>query len=86
MTWGHNLARLGSKKNLYQLFNFRYNAELPTVITSATDLEEMDPRLRSRIFDKRLCTIHAITAPTYTGSARRQQKPTSSDQKSSSIF
>ena len=55
------------KEKLYQLFNFRYNAELPTVITSAAGLEEMDPRLRSRILDKRLCTIHAITAPAYTG-------------------
>jgi len=55
------------KEKLYQLFNFRYNAELATVITTASSLEEMDPRLRSRMLDKRLCNIYAITAPTYTG-------------------
>lgn len=55
------------KEKLYQLFNLRYNAELPTVITSASGLEDMDPRLRSRLLDKRLCTIHAITAPPFTG-------------------
>jgi DNA replication protein DnaC len=60
------------KEKLYQLFNFRYNAELPTVITSATGLEEMDPRLRSRFLDKRLCTVYAITVPPYTG---RSSKP-----------
>jgi DNA replication protein DnaC len=61
------------KEKLYQLFNLRYNAELPTVITSATGLEDMDPRLRSRFLDKRLCTIHALAVPTYTG---RSEKPT----------
>jgi len=55
------------KEKLYQLFNFRYNAELATVITTASSLEEMDPRLRSRMLDQRLCNIYAITAPTYTG-------------------
>jgi DNA replication protein DnaC len=55
------------KEKLYQLFNYRYNAELPTVITTATSLEDMDPRLRSRMMDRRLCRIYAITAPPYTG-------------------
>lgn len=58
------------KEKLYQLFNYRYNAELPTVITSAESLAEMDPRLRSRMLDKRLCQIFAITAPSYTGQAK----------------
>ncbi len=56
-----------AREKLYQLFNYRYNAELPTVITSAYSLDEMDPRLRSRMLDRRLCTIHGITAPPYTG-------------------
>lgn len=63
------------KEKLYQLFNLRYNAELPTVITSSNDLLEIDPRLRSRFLDKRLCTIYAITAPSYTG---RTNKPADS--------
>jgi DNA replication protein DnaC len=56
------------KEKLYQLFNYRYNAELPTVITTAESMTEMDPRLRSRMLDKRLCQIFAVTAPPYTGS------------------
>lgn len=66
------------KEKLYQLFNYRYNAELPTVITTSNSLEEMDPRLRSRMLDKRLCTIYAITTPPYTGgiaSAPRSTPP-----------
>lgn len=56
-----------AKEKLYQLFNYRYNAELPTIITTATSLAEMDPRLRSRMLDTRLCEIYALTAPPYTG-------------------
>src|SRR5664280_1545752 len=36
------------REKLYQLFNYRYNAELPTVITTADTLDEMDARIRSR--------------------------------------
>lgn len=59
------------KEKLYQLFNHRYNAELPTVITTSISMSEMDPRLRSRMMDTRLCSIYAITAPPYTGRPRQ---------------
>jgi DNA replication protein DnaC len=55
------------KEKLYQLFNYRYNAELPTVITTSDDLEDMDARVRSRMLDSRICSIYAMQAPTYTG-------------------
>jgi DNA replication protein DnaC len=64
------------KEKLYQLFNYRYNAELPTVITTVSSLEEMDPRLRSRMLDRRLCEIYAITAPPYTGAPVKKARPT----------
>ncbi len=64
------------KEKLYQLFNLRYNAELPTVITSASDLSEIDPRLRSRFLDRRLCTIYGLTAPPYTGDETLSQSTT----------
>lgn len=63
------------KEKLYQLINDRYNAELPTVITSAETLEQMDPRIRSRMLDKRLCRIYAITIPSYTGALPTKTKP-----------
>jgi DNA replication protein DnaC len=63
------------KEKLYQLFNYRYNAELPTVITTSMSLEEMDPRLRSRMIDKRLCAIYAITVPPYSGVEWKKSTP-----------
>jgi DNA replication protein DnaC len=72
-----------AREKLYQLFNFRYNAELPTVITTADTLDDLDPRLRSRILDTRLCTVSGITVPSYRGVPRRQ-KSGSYSRKSSS--
>ena len=61
------------REKLYQLFNYRYNAELPTVITTPEFKDEMDPRLLSRMRDTRLCTILAITTPSYRGKARQER-------------
>ncbi len=56
-----------AREKLYQLFNYRYYAEMPTVITTPELKDEMDPRLLSRMKDTRLCTICAITVPSYRG-------------------
>jgi DNA replication protein DnaC len=55
------------REKLFQLFDHRYLAELPTVITTADYKEEMDPRLLSRMQDARLCARCAITVPAYRG-------------------
>ncbi|MCW5876757.1 MAG: ATP-binding protein [Anaerolineales bacterium] len=68
---GTQSATPWAREKLYQLFNHRYNAMLPTVITTADRLDDMDPRIRSRMLDTRLCTIHGITAPAFTGKAKR---------------
>lgn len=55
------------REKLYQLFNYRYNAELPTVITTSDMLENIDPRLSSRMRDRRICHVYALTVPSFTG-------------------
>lgn len=62
------------REKLYQLFNYRYNAALPTVITSFETLDELDPRLKSRMFDRRICEIRPITAPAYRGGRSKRRK------------
>jgi DNA replication protein DnaC len=62
------------KEKLYQLFNYRYITELPTVVTTAELRDEMDPRLLSRMQDVRLCTICAITAPSYRGVSQKPSR------------
>jgi DNA replication protein DnaC len=64
-----------AKEKLHQLFNYRYNAELPTVLTVAVDmLESIDERLRVRLLDERICTICVITAPAFHGGKARKTK------------
>ena len=62
------------REKLYQLFNYRYNAELPTVITTSDSLDEMDPRVRSRLLDATLCSINAITVPGYHGGKAKKAR------------
>ena len=62
------------REKLYQLFNYRYNAELATVITTPEFRDDMDPRILSRMQDARLCTICAITAPSFRGTPRARRK------------
>ena len=40
-----------AQEKLYQLFNHRYSAQLPTIITSSVDPESLDERMRSRMTD-----------------------------------
>jgi DNA replication protein DnaC len=67
---GTESATAWAREKLYQLFNHRYNARLPTVITTAQRLDELDPRLRSRLLDQTRCQIYGITAPAYSGPAQ----------------
>ena len=53
------------KEKLYQLFNYRYAANLPTVITTSDRIDEIDARLRNRMLDKRICTFQGIMAPPF---------------------
>ena len=62
------------REKLYQLFNYRYNAELPTVITTSDSLDEMDARIRSRLLDGKLCSIYAITVPAFHSNRARKTK------------
>lgn len=62
------------REKLYQLFNYRYNSELPTVITTSLLIEELDPRIRSRMLDTRKCDIYAITVPDYRGGAEAKPR------------
>ncbi len=64
---GTQSATPWAREKLYQILNHRYVAGLPTVITTANSIEEVDPRVRSRMLDTRRCTIYAITAPPYRG-------------------
>jgi len=62
---GTQSATPWAREKVYQLFNYRYSAELPTVITTSNKQEDLDPRLYSRMQDQRLCKILVLPVPAY---------------------
>jgi DNA replication protein DnaC len=56
-----------AREKLFRLFNYRYEARLPTVITLAEE-GGVDPRLKSRLCDTSRCTVLVISASGYRGS------------------
>lgn len=61
-------------EKLFQIFNYRYNAHLPTVITSNQRLEEIDQRIRSRLVDTELARVVPIRALDFRGSGTDQDQ------------
>ncbi len=62
-----------AQEKLYQLLNYRYVAQLPTVLTTSLSLEQLDPRLSARLADMRHSTVFALEAPAYRGGAGRSR-------------
>ena len=73
---GTESATPWAREKLYQIFDYRYNARLPTVITTAVNIDEVDPYLRTRMLDIARCTIFEILAPAYRGGVSRRKKTT----------
>jgi DNA replication protein DnaC len=64
---GTESATAWAREKLYQLFNHRYNARLPTVITTAVAIEELEPRLATRMLDPTRCSFFVLEVPSYRG-------------------
>lgn len=63
-----------AREKLRQLFNHRYNHKLPTVITTMGLFDDIDEYLRTRMKDRRLCTIYGITVPGYAEAVLKESK------------
>jgi DNA replication protein DnaC len=65
--FGEQAATPWAQEKLYQLMNYRYNAKLATVITTCLSLDEIEPRISSRMADASISTPLNINAPHYKG-------------------
>ncbi|MGB1249410.1 MAG: ATP-binding protein [Candidatus Promineifilaceae bacterium] len=72
---GTESATAWAREKLYQLFNYRFNAKLPTIITTTTQFNQLDQRLASRFYSP-LCQFFLLEAPSYRGDMklRRNRK------------
>jgi DNA replication protein DnaC len=78
--FGEHSATPWAQEKLYQLINYRYNAQLSTVITTVLALEDMDGSVSSRLADLKTGTSLRIQAPDYralktTRAPRARPKP-----------
>ena len=71
---GTESATPWAKEKLFQLLNYRYSAVLPTVITTSASPEELEPWLRTRMFDVSHCQVWALEVPSYRGSKAQRKK------------
>jgi DNA replication protein DnaC len=63
-----------ANEKLFQLIDYRHLNKLPTVITTAKHVLDLDPRITSRIQDERICTVCIIDAPGYRGAPPKSSR------------
>ncbi len=74
--FGEQSSTPWAREKLYQVINYRYNARLPTIITTTLTLEKMENRVSSRFVDPKLSVFFNIVAPDYRGDAPpRENRP-----------
>jgi DNA replication protein DnaC len=62
-----------ARDKLFDILIYRFDYDLPTVITTSQPLNEMDSRLKSRATNVSRSEIVAITAPSYPGKTTRRR-------------
>jgi DNA replication protein DnaC len=70
---GSHSATPWAQEKLFQLLNYRYNARLPTVITTNVPLDDHDSRIASRMLDMRVSSVLVIDVAPFRLSIGRQQ-------------
>jgi DNA replication protein DnaC len=72
--FGEHATTLWAKEKLYQVINYRYNARLPTVITTRCSLDEIDEPISSRFLDGKNSMVININVPDYRESRAQKAK------------
>ena len=62
---GTESATSWAREKLFQIFNYRYNYRLPTVITTNRKLDDIDDRVLSRLLDRDFSEVVEINAEDY---------------------
>ncbi|MFC1949192.1 ATP-binding protein [Chloroflexota bacterium] len=70
-----------AQEKLYQVINYRYNAQLPTVITTNCSADELDSPILSRFADPQLSTLFTIIVPNYSAGRSSSKRSSRSTQK-----
>jgi DNA replication protein DnaC len=59
---GTQYATAWAQEKLFQILNHRYNAQLPTIVTSNLGVDRIDERLRMRLTDPAIAKVYYVEA------------------------
>jgi DNA replication protein DnaC len=76
---GAESATPWAQEKLYQLLNHRYLHRLCTVVTTNSELDRIDPRIRSRLVDRSLTKIIKMPLPDFRRTDAAREQSTLSD-------
>jgi DNA replication protein DnaC len=62
------------REKFFQLFTYRFDARLPTVLTTAAEEKELDARIKSRIFYTDYCQVHSLEVSPYRGKKKAARR------------
>ena len=63
-----------AQEKLYQVINYRYNAQLATIVTTRCSLDEIDDPISSRFVDPKLSLVFNIIVPDYRTDATANRR------------
>jgi len=66
-------ASTWAKEKIFQVLDYRYISQLPTVLTSAVAINQQEERIRTRLMDDRICRIEILAGEAYTTRRRRMK-------------
>ena len=72
--FGEQTTTPWAQEKLYQVINHRYNAQLPTVITTCASLDEIESRMGSRLADAKISNPFNIKVPDYRSDITSQKR------------
>jgi len=71
--FGEQASTPWAQEKLYQVINYRYNAQLPTIVTTRLALEDIEERISSRFVDPKISTPFNLNVPDYRGDVNSQR-------------
>jgi DNA replication protein DnaC len=69
---GTESVKSWAQEKLFQILDYRYVGQMPTIITMAKEMSEISPRILSRLLDPRICKIIEIRMQGYALRMKRR--------------
>lgn len=70
---GMEAAKPWAQEKLFQILDYRYVGRMPTIITTSKEMNDLNPRLVSRLIDQRICRIIEMNVQSYALRMKRKK-------------